>query len=558
MAPDPAGEARTAFLQRYAADLERGSVQALAAYQALFPGFEREVAEEYACLEDEGAQTAPVAAPPAESGRRHLGKYLLERELGRGGQAVVYLAEDVALGRPVALKVLRAGTIEFVSPDDLRRFRREAEVSARLEHPAICSVYEAGEAEGVPYIAMRYVRGTTLAQHIAACRSSGLASRSAALPAGTPATDTTSSSRRGEFDALLRLFELCARALHFAHEHGLVHRDVKPGNVMVTEQGEPVLLDFGLARVEAEEHSLTASGVVFGTPYYMAPEQVRGEARAVDRRTDVYGLGVSLYETLTLQRPFEAPSREALYRQILLHEPRPVRAVNPRVPRDLQIVVETAMAKEPARRYQTALDLAEDLRRLRQREPIVARAAGPLLRGWRFAQRRPAVAVLLVALAASLATGAALLAASNRLLSAKVGEFTRLADLRHVGLLEQELDRLPAYLPAHEPALRRWLEDARRVHGRLPLHRLTRERLTADTGEDPVARQWQLDALAELIARLERFAGHRIALAERRLEHVRSVARRTLEDASVAWRAAIAAIADPVRAPRYRGLRIEP
>ncbi len=340
------------------------------------------------------------------------------RELGRGGQAVVHLAEDARLGRKVALKVLNEPLGEG-SIDALIRFQREAEVASRLDHPGICAVYEAGEFEGRHYIAMRHVEGETLAACIARARSDR-------DPPPVP-------TRREEIDAIVELFERAARALHAAHEAGLIHRDVKPGNIMVSASGEPVILDFGLARdEESAGETLTLTGVLMGTPAYMSPEQLIGKGARLDRRTDVYSLGVALYERLTLRRPFVAPTREALYRAIVAQEPRRARRVNAAIGRDLEIVLVTALEKDRDRRYQTAWDMAEDLRRVRTREPIRARPAGPLLRSRRWVERNPGVAAslgtVILALGAGLGVSLVLLARlENALRGARVVGLTSAA-----------------------------------------------------------------------------------------------------------------------------------
>jgi len=550
---EAARSARDRFLSRYLADLESRTLRTLAEYQSLFPGFEEEVADEFRMLEDEGESVAPVSAPDPTGDM--LGPYRIVRELGRGGQAVVYLATDERLGREVALKVLRAGAFHLASGDDMHRFRREAEVSARLEHPGICSVYEAAEAGGLPYIAMRHVRGETLAWRIAKSREAGMLSATLDLGLRGKAAESARISRRSDIDAVLGVFESCARALHFAHELGLVHRDVKPGNIMLADSGEPVLLDFGLARVEAAEHSLTASGVVMGTPYYMAPEQVRGEAGKVDRRTDVYALGVSLYETLTLQRPFEAPSREALYRQILLQDPRPPRLLNPRIGRDLQVVLQTAMAKERARRYESALDMAEDLRRVRSREPIVARPAGALLRLWRWSQRRPAVASLSGVLLVTVVISGALLLHSNALLTDKVAEFTRLSDLQRITKLSNQSHVLRASMPADLNDWVRWRDEVEELRGRAALHRATANRLEASNNPEET---WQLNLVKQFLVLLDRLEKEDLAVGLRCLEHVRNVEQRSIVDAHAKWERAIKAVSDQAECPAYGGLKIVP
>jgi len=361
-------------------------------------------------------ERAALAGPPSSGEPDRIGPYRTIRLLGAGGQGQVFLAEDTRLKRRVALKVLSAAADP--AGQMLARFRREAAVTAKLDHPGICTVYEAGEDRGVAFIAMRYVEGETLAQAIAK---------------GQKGDDTTSATREG-ISRLVAIVEKAARALHIAHEAGLVHRDIKPGNLMITPAGDPVILDFGLARdVSDEEQALTRTGMRMGTPVYMSPEQIAAERTRVDHRTDIYSLGVTLYECLTLRRPFEAATWDQLYHQILSSEPEAPRRRNPMVPRDLQVVLSTAMEKDRDRRYQTALDLAEDLRRVRELEPIRARPAGPALRLKRWAQRNPVVAAsvgaVFLALAVGLGVSAKLLGETRRERDAKAEALVRAGGL---------------------------------------------------------------------------------------------------------------------------------
>ncbi|MEM7205548.1 MAG: protein kinase [Planctomycetota bacterium] len=346
--------------------------------------------------------TEPKATEPAPDGNdARFGSYRLMEQIGRGGQATVHLAEDLRLRRRVALKVYPHATT--LGDRALQRLRREAEIVAKLDHAGICPIFEIGEARGVPYIAMPFVQGEPLSQHIADARRERGADGSAgavSLPdpdagpadAGKPTRSRVerSSSTKRELEKVLRLMESAARTVQAAHAAGVVHRDIKPGNIMVTASGEPVILDFGLAHEEGSE-VLTRTGDVLGTPTYMAPEQVRGD-RGIDHRVDVYALGATLFECLTLRCPFESATLDGLYHEILSRPHADPRRLNPTLPVDLKVVLDTALEKDPDRRYQSAQDLAEDLRRLRQNEPILARPVGNLERLRKWAGRNPALA----------------------------------------------------------------------------------------------------------------------------------------------------------------------
>jgi serine/threonine protein kinase/predicted Zn-dependent protease len=364
-----------AILERVAMDRESGLVRTAAEYAALFPGHEAAVVRTLDRLSGSGGGGAQCRAP------KSFGPYRLERELGRGAQGVVHLAVDERLGRRVALKILASGWV--ASPELLRRFELEARTLASLDHPGLCTVYEAITHEGIPAIAFRYVPGSTLAER--------LRSHDGAPP--DPAAIRES----------VLLVEQVARAVHAAHEAGVIHRDLKPGNLMIGTDGRPTILDFGLARVAgAGEAAITLTGDLIGTPAYMAPEQATGEVQSIDRRTDVHALGIILYELVTGRRPFEGPSSAAVLDAIRNREAPDPRRLNPRISADLRTVLLTAMAKRQADRYATTLDLAEDLRRVRLYEPVSARPIGGLGRLYRWARRRPAVAALSGALALSL------------------------------------------------------------------------------------------------------------------------------------------------------------
>jgi len=418
------------FVDAYAAAQEKGEDPPLAHWLARFPASQAAIANEWLALRrtdpspsSGGARSTPIVGPD------RIGPYRLIRELGRGGQGTVFLAEDTRILRRVALKVL-ASRFDTIRDDKLRRFRREAEIIARLEHPSLCTVYEADLEGEQPYLAMRFVEGRTLAEVLTDARKSEEGSGRVQLDVGDETSPRAVEARfpptsKLELDQVLYFFERSARALHAAHEAGVVHRDVKPGNVIVSADGKPVILDFGLARDEQETDAsqITESGEIYGTPAYMSPEQLELASDQLDRRTDVYSLGVALYESLTLRRPFEQAARPALYVAIQSEAPPDVRSFNASLPEDVAVVLETALEKDRTRRYATALDLAEDLRRIRQYEPIRARPAGVGVRFARWGRRHPALAAAtigtIVSLSAGLAVALNLLAAERRAVSEK-------------------------------------------------------------------------------------------------------------------------------------------
>ena len=409
---DPASVARDTFLDVYRRDIAAGLRHTLDHYQQQFPGHAETIALEWAWLEPESVDgrdkpNQPIGRPDV------IGPYRVVDELGRGAQATVYLAEHQKLHRRVALKVLHVAAAGDNTTTQ-QRFRREAEATAGLEHPGICSIYETGRSDGRTWIAMQHVRGATLASHLQ--KADALSSApTVRLPQSEPTSnsESNSSSSRGttrsDIMRVLSFVEQAARALHAAHEQGLVHRDVKPGNLMVHDDGHPVVLDFGLAHAhdgdDGEGLGLTRSTDVLGTPYYMAPEQLRQQPGGVDCRADVWALGVTLYECLTGQRPFTATSREALYRQILSEEPTAPRQLNSQISRDLEVVLRAALDKEPNRRYQTASEFADDLRRVRCYEPIAAKPVSTWGRVWRWSRRHPSVALSSSIAAVSLVAG---------------------------------------------------------------------------------------------------------------------------------------------------------
>jgi formylglycine-generating enzyme required for sulfatase activity/tRNA A-37 threonylcarbamoyl transferase component Bud32 len=305
-----------------------------------------------------------------DSGVQLVAGYEILSVLGRGGMGVVYKARQTALKRVVALKMVLTGG--HAGAKELARFRIEAEAAARLQHPNIVQIYEVGEHDGQPYFSMEYVDGGSLAQRLDGTPQ----------PAGDAAC----------------LTETLARAVHAAHQRGVIHRDLKPGNVLLGPGGEPKVADFGLAKRLDESGGNTRTNDILGTPSYMSPEQAGGRSKEVTAAADTYALGAILYELLTGRPPFLGETPLDTVQQILSRDPVPPRQLQSRVPRDLETVCLKCLEKDPRKRYPTALDLAEELRRFREGEPVQARPAGPVVRVVKWARRRPAVAAL-VALA---------------------------------------------------------------------------------------------------------------------------------------------------------------
>lgn len=307
-----------------------------------------------------------------------LGDYELLEEIGRGGQGVVFRARQKSLNRTVALKVISLG--QWASKAHLKRFRLEAEAAARLEHPGIVSIHEVGERDGSCYFSMKFVEGGQLDEVV---RRAPMSIRQAT-----------------------ELIAKVARTVHYAHEHGILHRDIKPGNILLDGKGEPHLTDFGLAQLVETESTMTRTLDVLGTPSYMAPEQAMGNNAAVGSVTDVYGLGAVLYQLLTGQPPFAGGATYETIKLLLDTEPKQPRLLNPKIDRDLSTICLKCLEKDPKRRYSSALALAGDLERWLKHEPILARHTGIIGRSRKWARRNPSSA-LLVACLVALATAAA-------------------------------------------------------------------------------------------------------------------------------------------------------
>jgi TolB-like protein/predicted Ser/Thr protein kinase len=326
---------------------------------------------------DVDAMLRPRSGRAARSAKMltDFGDYELLKEIGRGGQGVVYRARQKSLNRTVALKVIGLGP--WATDAHLKRFRREAEAAASLDHPRIVPIYEIGERDGSCYFSMKLVEGGQLDEVV----------KREPMPV-----------RRA-----VELIAKLARTVHYAHEHGILHRDIKPGNILLDQKGEPHLTDFGLARLVETESTVTRTMEVLGTPSYMAPEQAVGNNAAVSHATDVYGLGAVLYQLLTAHPPFSGGTTYETIKLLLDTEPRQPRLLNPKVDRDLSIICLKCLEKNPQRRYSSALALAEDLERWLKHEPIRAKPSGFFMHGRKWLWRNPITAVLIASLVALVA-----------------------------------------------------------------------------------------------------------------------------------------------------------
>ncbi|QDT70164.1 Serine/threonine-protein kinase PrkC [Planctomycetes bacterium MalM25] len=532
-------------LDRYVVALERGEAEPIEQYAALQIDLDADQRRELVdCLEGvvvihEAVESARRDPPdesdsvghdpvvdPFEGEPRQIGDYRLVREIGRGGMGLVYEAEELSLRRRVALKMLPFAAV--LDQRQITRFRNEAQAAAGLHHSNIVPVFAIGQERGVHYYAMQYIEGRSLAQAIAELRrdDSPRASTDATTetapaisttprePSPTPvATLSVSPSVLGEtnrttsfFRAAARLGEVAADALAHAHGLGVVHRDVKPSNLLIDERGEVWVADFGLARMQTDL-GVTATGDVVGTLRYMSPEQARGRADQIDGRTDVYALGATLYELLTLRHAHPGEDRRRLLDRLERVDPIPPRKHNPAIPADLENIVLRAMEKDRDARYASAGELRDDLRRFLDGKPTIARPPTLWERGVKWANRRRqavavAAAVMALVTAISVVSGVMVNTARHR---------------AEAALAESEVQRQHA-----ERSLDRALSVLDRFGSQLS------DQLAATPGAEPVRDAALRDALASYQEFLDQSSGDPVLAA--------SVAKTRVHAAAVAER----------------------
>jgi WD40 repeat protein/serine/threonine protein kinase len=365
-----------------------------------------------------------VVSLPEKVAFRFVGDYELLEELARGGMGIVFKARQVSLKRTVALKMIHGGAL--ASPQVIRRFHTEAEAAAKLDHPHIVPIYEIGQHEEHHYFTMKLLTGGSLADALSEQRGARLKFRS---PART----------REDQRAVAQFMKEVAQAVQYAHERGVLHRDLKPGNILLDGEGEPHVTDFSLAKLLEHDSGLTLTEAVLGSPGYMAPEQASGKSREVTTAADIYSLGVVLFELLTGQLPFHGETSVETMRAIVEQEPPRPRSMNPMVDPDLETICLKCLEKEPGRRYGTAKALEEDLDRYVRDQPIQARPVKPAERAWRWCRRNPVVASLEAALAFALLSGLIGVLVQWQRAQSRAREYRRLLYVRDIGLAYRAL-----------------------------------------------------------------------------------------------------------------------
>lgn len=377
-------EPRREVLELFRSRLEAGESVDVDEFVRLHPELEDEFRMIFDWLDMRPVVKEDLSASSgSDDAPRVLGDFKIIRKIGSGGMATVYVAEQISMKRKVALKVL-SSHLSF-SKQAIVKFRREAEAGGRQVHAGIVSVYAVGEHEGIHYIAQELVeQGVSLADRLDTLRREG----------GMPI---------GYFRDAAALFARTADALQFAHNSGVIHRDVKPSNILLTGDGLPKVCDFGLATIE-DSLAPSRSSELAGSPDYMSPEQLSRREKVIDPRSDIFSLGVAFFETLTLKRPFSASSSRQVMQKVLFHDPGDARKANPRVPRDLAVICQKALEKDRDRRYQTMAELSADLRRFLSGEPITAQPTAAMRRTMSWMHRHKLTTLALCALLAALLT----------------------------------------------------------------------------------------------------------------------------------------------------------
>ena len=449
---------------------------------------------------------------------RYFGDYELHEEIARGGMGVVYRATQISLHRPVAVKMILAGLL--ASPADVARFRSEAEAAANLDHPHIVPIYEVGEHEGQHYFSMKRVEGGDLTRHL-----------------GRFLEDPRAAAR---------LVAAVAEAVHHAHQRGILHRDLKPRNILLDAEGQPQVTDFGLAKRLGGSSALTHSGAVLGTAAYMAPEQARAE-KGLTTAVDVYSLGAILYELLTGRAPFRGSNATETILRLLQEEPERPRAINPRIDRDLETICLKCLQKDPHRRYGSAEALAEDLHRWLEGRSIAARPVGRAQRVWRWCRRNPA-----------LATAAAMIVLITGAFSwGLIDENARTREaLRREQIALEQTDAALKDAVSQRASAQQAREEAQDS-----LASSLYEQARSLSAAGPPGRRWQILDLVEKAEKLRSRPresppsvqpGHSTSLPARHQLRTEALAALLLADARVVWRAELKFGVQPALSPDSR------